>query len=140
MEKNKIYYYAIVIWCLSGLIYQTTMLFLEYSSGQTVVCIKIGRPQMETLPAITLCFENNFMYKKLAQIDPELRDLYDNYTNILEQFEKDVNDHPEETYKFIENINKTSLKEFSLEIFEKTNPRIIDSKEILVNFSTPLTG
>ena len=140
MEENKIFYYGIVILCLSGLFYQTTMLFLEYFSGQTVVGIKIGRLQMETLPAITLCFDNNYMYKKLLQIDPESQDLYENYTNILDQFEKNVNEKPEQTYKSLESIDKESIIDFSRYFPEKTNSKIIYTRDILNNFSTPLTG
>ena len=95
------------------------MLFLEYLSGQTVVAIKIGRNQMETLPAITLCFDNNFMYKKLAQIEPKLQEIHENYTNILDQFENVTIERPEQTYKFIDNMDKDLIIDFSVYFLEK---------------------
>ena len=97
--------------CLTGLFYQTTMLFLEYLSGQTVVTIKIGNPPMEKLPAITLCSINYFIHKKLAQIDPEMQELYENYTRILDEFGKSNIRKPEYIYIILlkENLNLLSV-------------------------------
>ena len=138
MEMLSLYNLGVYIVCFSGLLYQTIMLLLDFLSGQTVVAIKLGRAQFEHLPAITLCSINHQMYKRLAQIDPELYYAYGNYTRILDEFEKVTFEHPESIDDRVQNIRKTNILKFSKEIHRKINFKEMNAKDILEN--TPLTG
>ena len=125
------YSYIIAIICLPGLLYQTSLVLIDYLRGQTVVAIKVGKAKMETLPTISFCFENVLLYQKLAKYDSELQIVYNNYTSSLDYYSqlKNINN--------LDDKSKTDLKYLWSQITKRINPRKLFVKDISTNFSTP---
>ena len=62
----------LVIFCLSGLVYQTYHLLDEFISGHTVVTMNIGFGIIRKQPALTICIQDFLSDIKLRQMFPEL--------------------------------------------------------------------
>ena len=120
--------FGLGIVCLTGFLYQTFLLLDDYMSGKTVVTLNIERLRNESLPAITLCFENFASFEKLAQNDHELNELYIDYKNVLNKFNDRSDNQTEfdaETKKELERIYHQAdsrirlLKNITLSQFDK---------------------
>ena len=121
--------------CLTGFLYQTFLLLEDFISGKTVVTLKIERLRNESLPAITLCFENFASFEKLAKNDHQLNELYINYTKILEEFNARADnktDPDQETKIELERIYYRATPELD---YSKIPPY-----HILTNYSIPVDG
>ena len=66
-RSRRIIRYLIIIFCVFGLVFQTTKLFLQYSSGQTVVNIKIEKNKYNRIQAITICYPIMVSMESMAQ-------------------------------------------------------------------------
>ena len=80
MFFTKFYNRFIFILCLIGFTYQLTSLIRDYTSGETVVSIRISQSSYDTLPAITIC-PGGLAFDRVAQIGDNYRKLYNSYLN-----------------------------------------------------------
>ena len=72
---NNIIRVILNIICLASLIYQTNMLLTDFMSGATVISIRVGPQNFDSLPGITICAEDAYIgFGKLLKNDP-------NYSN-----------------------------------------------------------
>ena len=71
-----------IIFCTTGLIFQSSQLLNQYLSGRTYASIKIGQIFNDTLPAITVCSHNFFSPSKLAGFNGKLDSLYNKQNNV----------------------------------------------------------
>src|ERR1700761_2597394 len=62
----KIRTIVLVIICLTGFIYQMKILVDDYLSGSTVVTLTVG-PNDDTLPGLTFCTFDYYMFEKLQR-------------------------------------------------------------------------
>ena len=66
------------------LIYQVSILLMEYFAGKTVVNIVLGEIQVGSLPAVTICYPRAVSFMQAAKHNPELSQLYLEYINIIQ--------------------------------------------------------
>ena len=71
--------------CFSGLIYQLQILLNDFKSGNTVVSIRVGRQDYESLPALTLCTSDVFSYYRLVNNDSFFREKVNIYFNKIKE-------------------------------------------------------
>ena len=70
-----------------GFIWQTSKLFADFMNGNTVTNISVGVLHNQTLPAITVC-PVGLDFKLISKINPELRELYDEYLHLIRGLNK----------------------------------------------------
>ena len=71
-----------IIFCTTGLLYQSSQLLSQYLSGKTYASIKIGKIFNDTLPALTFCSFNFFSASKLSGFHHDLDQLHEEYFEI----------------------------------------------------------
>jgi len=76
--------------CVMGLTYQTSQLCLQYTSGQTVVNMKVEKIGYSQLPAITFCYPFFVSMEKLANIYPELKNDFEAYIKTMRNLKSDI--------------------------------------------------
>ena len=58
--------------CVVGLLYQTSILYKQYSLGKTVVNMRVTQPNNDQLPGITICFHNLLSFERMAHLAPNI--------------------------------------------------------------------
>ena len=94
------------LFCILGLIYQSSVLLNHYMSGKTVVSIRVGRLQMETLPAFTVCM-NLLSLEAISRNNENMTKMFSDYQELQRKFTQ-INSKDE--------INNTMTKEIKTKI------------------------
>ena len=69
---------------LCGLIYQVQIIFNQYMSGKTIICLEIGsRISDESPPAITFCYHGLFSMERAAKFDPGFKKVNEKYQKLM---------------------------------------------------------
>ena len=89
----------ITVICLLCLLYQTYLLIWQYLDYNTVINIKFTTNVINSLPAITICYNRLYSFEKLVKRYPEHEDDFESYINFTNNFN--------EKYNINENISKT---------------------------------
>ena len=124
MSFSKFYRRFIFILCLIGFTYQLTSLIRDYTSGETVVSIRISQSSYDTLPAITIC-PGGLAFDRVAEIGDNYSKLYDSYLNPI-KYEKGG------SAKSFFNMQKTMLND----LFEDR----LNITEVLRNYTLSYTS
>ena len=104
-RSRRIIRYSIIVLCVFGLSFQTTKLFIQYSKGQTVVNIKIGTINYNSIPAITICYPAMVSMERTAQKYLQMKPIFDECKAILKNMTEDdyknvsLRQHLESIYK-----------------------------------------
>ena len=90
MNWKMLFNISLNIFCLIGLIVQTTYLLEQYMSGTTVVNIRFKRLQNEKIPSITVCYPCYMSLLNAAQLKPtEYQTVFNEYKNLLDSISLD---------------------------------------------------
>ena len=73
-----------ILLCLSGFLYQGTLLILKYTDGLTVVNTRFETSQLDKVPAITLCFNIFYSPHKLAKHSHHIKDILENINQLID--------------------------------------------------------
>ena len=87
--KHMSFKLTITIICTLCLLYQTYLIVKQYLEYNTVINIKFTPNVINSLPAITICFDRLYSFEKLVKRYPEYQDIYENYTVFASKFEFD---------------------------------------------------
>ena len=110
-----------IIFCTTGLIYQSSQLLTQYLSGKTYASIKIGRIFNDTLPSITVCSNNFFSASKLSGFDTKLDKLFIEYRELHKLHYTAINTHYDYTHgENLTNIHNKILQYYNYIIMNKT--------------------
>ena len=82
---------TITIIYLTCLFYQTYLIIDQYLQYNTVINIKFMKNVINSLPAITVCYNRIYSFEKLVQRYPENQGDYDNYTMFLNEYQFPIN-------------------------------------------------
>ena len=88
-RTQRIIRYSIIILCVFGFFFQTTLLFIQYFKGQTVVNIRVERDKYNSIPAITICYPAMVSMERTAQKYPQMKPLFDEYKVMLKHMSED---------------------------------------------------
>ena len=132
-----IFKFGLPLICLSGLLYQLRELFDEYMSGKTVVAIKVGKFDTETIPAFTICLPY------YISVDKVMRKENDTFSELARTYSKRVMELNESALQGLIMDEKTKSKLMKvLFYYNKLQNAIMDSKihpgQILRNYSIPM--
>ena len=67
---------AMTIFCLGGLLLQTSLLLEDYMSGRTIVSIRFKRLHIEPIPAFTVCYPCFMSMERAVEHYPEYEELF----------------------------------------------------------------
>ena len=76
----------ITLLCTSCLFYQVGLILQQYMNNDVVTNIQFVKNQVDTMPGITIGYEEIFSFEKLAQRWNEHGDIYRNYTKYINTF------------------------------------------------------
>ena len=127
--------FGLGIVCLTGFLYQTFLLLEDYMSGKTVVTLNIERLRNESLPAFTLCIENFASFEKITQNSQEFRELYFNYTEILNKLNARTHNQ-----SGLDDEEKIELERIYKQAISKLDYSKFSTYYNLVNYSIPVDG
>ena len=84
------------------LLYQTYLLIQQFFKFNLVINIKLSENVINSLPAITICYNRLYSFEKLVQYYPDYRDIYENYTKFSSKYSN---------YEYFENSSTLFLDE-----------------------------
>src|SRR6185437_5412457 len=87
----------VTVVCVSGFLYQTSLLFSQYISGKTIVSIRFGRLRDDSLPAFTICYPSYMSIDRVANMSDQFRHEFTKYEDI-------INSEANDDKKYNENI------------------------------------
>ena len=92
-EIKLVNFYKVLstLFCLVGLLYQTSKLWSQYMFGKTVVNIEVKRQLYDNFPAITVCFKNMLSFESLANYSTKYLQYYYEYEEIVKIIEINKN-------------------------------------------------
>ena len=76
----------LTIICSIGLLFQTSQILQQYLNKNTVINIEFRRNDINNLPAITVCYDKLFSFQSAVERYPEYKNIYENYTNFLKNY------------------------------------------------------
>ena len=83
----------ITVICLLCLLYQTYLLIKQYLEYNTVINIKFMPNIINSLPAITICYNKVYSFEKLVKRYPEYISNYENYINFTKELNKNYEEN-----------------------------------------------
>ena len=134
--NKKLLAFLSIIFCNIGLLYQTYILVRDYFEGHTVVNIKIGRVYNETLPAISICYQQLLSFEKVARLNDEWQRIFDEYMIFVNKSNR-VNHtqsrkEPQFYYDYYRNITKDVMANSTLTELDILTNFSIHSQNILI--------
>ena len=126
---NYAFKFTFTFVCLTGLIYQVSLLMDDYLSGKTVVSLNVEFLGIDSLPAFTICTENFLSIEKVINFYPALKPYWLQYMDIY----KEVRKIGEKSERGKELIKKT--EEIFKNITKTIDFRSISGYEILENLT-----
>ena len=121
--------YGFHLICLIGFLYQTSLLMTDYLSGTTVVSIKLGRLQIDSLPAITICFNHFYSSDKVFKNRAELNGFYLDFIKSVNTYQADISNGTYNNENYFKMIN--FINNFDRYLFNISEPMY----ELLLNYS-----
>ena len=95
--KHMSFKLTITIICTFCLLYQTYLIIKQYFEYNTVINIKFTPNVINSLPAITICFNRLYSFEKLVKRYPEYQEVYENYTVFANKFQFDYGNSENDT-------------------------------------------
>jgi len=114
------------MFCVTGLTYQLSSLIEQYTSGQTVVNLSIGRRHNDTIPAITICYPFALLMDMMAKLNKDIGSLYDKYLTLIEKMRNDFS---------TSNVEKLNDITKNLEEYTRTNIDKVKTDRILEDYT-----
>ena len=114
--------YSTII-CSLCLLYQTSLIVEQYLKFNSVINIKFTPNVINSLPAITICYNRLYSFEKLVHRYPQYQDIYHNYTKFFNQFQYYYS-------KESEKENFTKFLDQEVGIYFKKYYEIINEKEL----------
>ena len=90
------------------LFYQTWLIMRQYFKFNSVINIKFTRNTINSLPAITICYEKLYSFDKLVDRYPGYEHLYANYTKFIAESFKKVKRNDNEWKNFSKAVEEVS--------------------------------
>ena len=136
--------FIISLICLSSLLYQTISLIEQYLEFNAVINIKFKQNSINSLPAITICYNRLYSFEKLVERYPKKRDDYENYINFTKQFygtfeiETKNGQLISEQNKYYSKMYHDIIKSNDLNKLIMNSPYQFDYEDIFDNLTLPL--
>ena len=104
MNWKMLFEITLSLFCLIGLIVQTSDLLDQYLSGRTVVNIRLKRLQNEKIPSFTICYPCYMSMAKAAEVGKQFKEQFEKYKQFLDLNSRDPNEYNEQNNKILENM------------------------------------
>ena len=132
----------ICVLCVIGLIYQVTILVMQYLEYKTVVNMRFETIKYNRLPSITVCYPRFVSMNKTIEKFPHLRPMFEEYKNALSnvsesdyqsktlrQYLNNIYEERFEKYIYGQNLTISQLYDLSIDFNFPTNSSNFVSKK-----------
>ena len=129
----KLFEIGVNLACLTGFVYQTLLLSLDYMSGETVTRVMMVSRIPDYLPGVTICYPGMISLLKLSKLNDQTNQMYQEYLGKLENFRRF--DQIEKNESLLRNVKKEMEILYNDKLSELVLELNISLYDLLANYS-----